>query len=156
EKPTFPVLITTSEAAIGAAGLCAPTRGPAGRPSQRSTEANANKYQEDSMMKLRSKVIFTWVVTIAALLVLAKAPAIAQDATGSRGHSSRGYSGAPGAANPAAPATVDDATLERTARAYVKVQQISENERGAINGARDDASRQSIAQQAESKQVAAV
>jgi hypothetical protein len=109
------------------------------------------------MMKLRSKVIFTWVVAVAALLVLAKAPAIAQDATGSMGHSSSGYSGAPGnTANPVAPATVDDATLKRAARAYVKVRRISDDERGAINGASNDANRQNIEQQAESKKIEAV
>jgi hypothetical protein len=107
-------------------------------------------------MKLRSKVIFTWVVTIAALLVLAKAPAIAQDAAGSMGRNSPDYSGAPGAANPAAPVAVDDATLKRTARAYVNVEQISKNERSAISGANGDTTRQSLAQQAESQKIAAV
>jgi len=107
-------------------------------------------------MKLSSKVIFTWVVTIAALLVLAKAPALAQAAAGSTGRNSPAYSGAPGTANPAAPLAVDDATLKRTARAYVKVEQISKNERSAINGASGDASRQSLAQQAESQKIAAV
>jgi len=68
-------------------------------------------------MKLSSKVIFTWVVTIVALLVLAKAPALAQSAAGSTGHNSPDYSGAPDTANLAAPVAVDDATLKRTARA---------------------------------------
>ena len=108
------------------------------------------------MMKLRSKVIFTWVVTLAALLVLAKAPALAQDAAGSMGRGSPDYSGAPGTANPAAPVAVDDATLKRTARAYVKVEQISKSEHSAISGASGDASRQSLAQQAESQKIAAV
>jgi hypothetical protein len=107
------------------------------------------------MMKLHSKVIFTLVVAVAALLVLAKAPAIAQDAP--MGHSSPGYSGDPGnTANPVAPATVDDATLKRAARAYVKVRKISDDERGAIDSANNDANRQNIKQQAESKKVAAV
>jgi hypothetical protein len=108
------------------------------------------------MMNLRIKAIFTTIVIIATLLVLAKAPALAQDTTGTTNRSSPGYSGAPGTANPAAAAAVDDATLKRTARAYVKVQQISENERNALNGASGDASRQSLAQQAESKKIAAV
>jgi hypothetical protein len=73
------------------------------------------------------------------------------------GHSSSGYSGAPGnTANPVAPATVDDATLKRAARAYVKVRRISDDERGAINGASNDANRQNIEQQAESKKIEAV
>jgi len=109
------------------------------------------------MMNIRSKIIWAWSLVIVGFLVFGKAPAVAQDATGSMNHSSRDYSGTPGTPNPAAAlGTVDDATLKRTARAYVKVQQISENERGAINGATDDASRQIIAQQAESKKVAAV
>src|SRR5258706_764650 len=93
------------------------------------------------MMKLRSKVIFTWVVTLAALLVLAKAPALAQDAAGSMGRGSPAYSGAPGTANPAAPVAVDDATLKRTARAHVKVGQKSQSEHNAINSASGDAHR---------------
>lgn len=95
-------------------------------------------------------------MAVAALLVLAKASAIAEDATGSIGHGSPGDSGAPGTANPVAPTTVDDATLKRAARAYVKVRQISDDKRGAINGASDGVNRQNIKQQAESKKVAAV
>jgi hypothetical protein len=108
------------------------------------------------MMKFRSKVAFTSVVTLAALLVLAKAPVLAQDTTGSMDRSSPDYSGAPGMTNPTPPSAIDDATLKRTAHAYVKVQQISENERTAINGASDDARRKNIAQRAESKKIAVV
>src|ERR1700716_412544 len=108
------------------------------------------------MMKLRSKVIFTWVVTLAALLVFAKAPALAQDAAGSMGRGSPDYSGAPGTANPAAPVVVDDATLKRTARAYVKVEQISKNERSAISGASGGTTRQSPGPQGRAQKMAAV
>ena len=107
-------------------------------------------------MNVRSKIICTWVSALVVFLALG-IPAAAQDVSGSMNPAAPAYSGAPSAANPAtAPGTVDDATLQRTARAYVKVQQISENERGAINGASDDASRKNIAQQAELKKVAAV
>jgi hypothetical protein len=108
------------------------------------------------MMKFRSKFVFTWAVTLTALLVLARAPVLAQDTTGSMDRSSSGYSGAPGTVNPVSPSAIDDVTLKRTARAYVKVHQISENERTAINGASDDASRKNIAQRAESRKMAAV
>ena len=108
------------------------------------------------MMKFRSKVVFTWAVTFFALLAFTKAPVLAQNTTGRTDRSSPGYSGASGAVNPAPPSAIDDATLKRTARAYVKVQQISENERTAISGASDDASRKNIEQRAESGKMAAV
>ena len=72
---------------------------------------------------------------------------------GNAGQSNPGYSGAPGAVNPN---TIDDATLKQTAKAYVKVRQIMQSSQQALNNTGDDAQKRQIAEQAESKKMAAV
>jgi len=63
------------------------------------------------------------------------------------------YSGAPGATTPQ---LIDDATLQHTAKAFVKVAQIVKSEQSTLNGAADDAAKMKAAQQAETQKVAAV
>lgn len=53
--------------------------------------------------------------------------------------------------------TVDDGTLEKAARAYVKVRQITQKEMSTMNGtSRSEASNTQVQQQAESEKIAAV
>src|SRR5260370_42064242 len=64
-----------------------------------------------------------------------------------------GYSGASGAVNPS---RNDDATLQQTAKAYVKVQQIVREANQDLSKTNDNAQQQEIAKQAESRKMAAV
>jgi hypothetical protein len=86
-----------------------------------------------------------------ALLLVSVLPAFAQGTSSSTTRGSSAYSTAPGAG-----VSIDDATLKRTARAFVKVQQIAKQESSALSGAGNDASRRQLAQRAESEKVAAV
>jgi hypothetical protein len=51
---------------------------------------------------------------------------------------------------------VDDGMMQRTAAAYVKVQQIEQSGQQALAGARDNAQKQQIAEQIEAKKLNAV
>jgi Domain of unknown function (DUF4168) len=53
-------------------------------------------------------------------------------------------------------ATVDDTTLKETAKAYVKVRAIVQTAQQAIDGTNDNAAKQHIAEQVESRKLAAV
>jgi hypothetical protein len=72
---------------------------------------------------------------------------------GNAGQSKPGYSGATAAVNPG---TIDDVTVKQTAKEYVKVRQIVQNAEQALNNTGDDAQKQQMAEQAESKKMAAV
>lgn len=63
------------------------------------------------------------------------------------------YSGGSASANVGA---VDDATLKRTAAAYVKVQNITQKELKVVNNTNDTASKRQLIRQAESEKVNAV
>jgi hypothetical protein len=63
------------------------------------------------------------------------------------------YSAPPNAANPQ---LIDDATLQHTANAFVKVKQIAQTEKQAVDSAGDDAAKMKATQQAESDKLAAV
>jgi len=102
------------------------------------------------MTKLCSRISFGASVAL-ALLLATVLPAFAQDSNPSRTRGNSAYSTAPGAG-----VSIDDATLQRTARAFVKVQQIAKQESSALSGAGNDASRRQLAQRAESEKVAAV
>ncbi len=66
-----------------------------------------------------------------------------------------GYSAAaPNAATSAQ--SVDDVTLQRTAKAYLKVSKIVQNEKSAVSSASDDSAKTQAAKQAESEKMAAV
>ncbi len=64
------------------------------------------------------------------------------------------YSAAPNAAGAAA--GIDDGTLQRTAKAYLKVSKIVQDEKTAVNTAGDDSTKAQAAKQAESEKMAAV
>ena len=65
-----------------------------------------------------------------------------------------GYSAIPNAATSAQ--SVDDATLQRTAKAYLKVSTIVQDEKTAVNGTGDDSAKAQATKQAESEKMAAV
>jgi hypothetical protein len=77
---------------------------------------------------------------------------------GSEARSQNGDVGdAPSAAIPSpANQRIDDATLKRTAAAYVKVQRIEQYGQQALAGASTDTQKQQIAQQVEAKKLTAV
>jgi hypothetical protein len=64
-----------------------------------------------------------------------------------------GDSAAPSAINPA---SIDDATLKHTARAFVKVTQIVQTAQKAVDNTADDSRKEQIAKQAQAKEMAAV
>ena len=72
---------------------------------------------------------------------------------GNAGQNNPGYSGATSAVNPG---TIDDATVKQTAKAYVKVRQIVQSAQQALNNTGDETQKRQIAEQAESKKMAAV
>jgi hypothetical protein len=106
-----------------------------------------------SKMKLQSKVVSTCAAMIAAFLALPICSSIAQSGAGNAAQSNPEYSGPRGSS---LPPTIDDVTLKQTARAFVKVRQISQSEQRAVNDAGDDAAKQKAAQQAEAEKVNAV
>jgi hypothetical protein len=54
------------------------------------------------------------------------------------------------------PASIDDATMKHTAKAFVKVTEIVQTAQQAVDNTADDAKKEQIAQQAQSKEMAAV
>jgi hypothetical protein len=103
-------------------------------------------------MKLSTN-IFAFFATLAFTLTFLISSGVAWAQSGNAGQSNPGYSGAASAVNPG---TIDDATVKQTAKAYVKVRQIVQNAQQALNTTGDDAQKQQIAEQAESKKMAAV
>jgi hypothetical protein len=102
-------------------------------------------------MKFRREIFATWAFASVALL-LAQGPVLAQGVDRKERPAEPGYSGT----NNGSATTIDDQTLERTARAYIKVHRIAENELNAMNGTRNDILRQSLAEKAEAEKLAAV
>jgi hypothetical protein len=135
--------------------MFAPTRGEAvARIINGFTEGCRNSLTEGfSKMKLQSKVVSTCAAMIATFLALPICSSIAQSGAGNAAQSNPEYSGPRGST---LPPTIDDVTLKQTARAFVKVRQISQSEQRAVNDAGDDAAKQKAAQQAEAEKVNAV
>ena len=105
-------------------------------------------------MTLSIKGVSVLVVTTAILLVLPLSSTRAQSSGRSGEAGIPEYSAPPpDAANPQ---LIDDATLQRTANAFVKVKQIAQTEKRAVDSASDDAAKMKAAQQAESDKLAAV
>jgi uncharacterized protein (DUF1786 family) len=75
---------------------------------------------------------------------------------GSGGASGSGDATAPPAPGMGGANTVNDTTLQQTARAFIKVRQIAQDEESAASSGSADADKQKMMQQAESKKVAAV
>jgi hypothetical protein len=104
-------------------------------------------------MRLSTNIFAIYAVMLSLTLTLLIPSGVALAQAGNAGQSNPGYSGATGAVNSG---TIDDATVKQTAKAYVKVRQIMQSSQQALNNTGDDAQKQQIAEQAESKKMAAV
>jgi hypothetical protein len=90
-----------------------------------------------------------YAATLALILTLLISVTSALGQEGSVGHPHSKDIGVSGA-------TVDDTTLKETAKAYVKVREIVQTGQQAIDGTNDNAEKQHIAEQVESRKLAAV
>jgi len=104
-------------------------------------------------MRLSTNIFAISAVLLSLTLTILIPSGVALAQAGNAGQSKPGYSGATTAVNPG---TIDDATVKQTAKAYVKVRQIVKNAEQALNNSGNDAQKQQIAEQAESKKMAAV
>src|SRR5882672_437978 len=104
-------------------------------------------------MRLSTNIFAIYAVMLSLTLTLLMPSGVPLAQAGNAGQSNPGYSGATSAVNPG---TIDDATVKQTAKAYVKVRRIVKNAEQALNNTGDDAQKQQIAEQAESKKMAAV
>lgn len=107
-------------------------------------------------MKISNRMLIIGALIAAAPIALPTASAWAQAAMGSGSASGAGDATAPAAPGMGDANTVNDATLKQTARAFLKVRQIAQDEESAASGGSADADKQKMMQQAESKKVAAV
>jgi hypothetical protein len=104
-------------------------------------------------MRISSNRLATSAATIALALTFGIPAHVALGQSVAPDQTSPGYSEAPRAINPN---TIGDATLKRTAKAYVKVQRIVQKREQALNSTSDEAKQQQIAEQAEARKKAAV
>jgi hypothetical protein len=104
-------------------------------------------------MRLSTNIFAISAAMLAFSLTFLISSGVALAQAGNAGQSNPGHSGATSAVNPG---TIDDATVKQTAKAYVKVRQIVQNAQQALNNTGDDAQKRQIAEQAESKKMAAV
>jgi selenocysteine-specific translation elongation factor len=104
-------------------------------------------------MKLSNRTFAIYAAPLTLILSLLISSSIALGQEGNLGPNNPRSSGASSAVNPE---TIDDASLKQTAKAYVKVGQILQNAQQALNSTSDDAQKQQLAQQVESKKLAAV
>ena len=91
--------------------------------------------------------LYAATLALVLMFLISANRASAQNATGSQPDSKE--IGNPGSA-------VDDATLKQTAKAYVKVKGIVETGEHAIDGTTDNTEKEHIAEQVESRKLAAV
>ena len=104
-------------------------------------------------MRLLSNTFAVFATVLALTLTFLISSGVALGQEGNPGQSKPRYSGAPGAVNPE---NINDATLRRTAKAFVKVRQIKQKERQGLNNTNDDAQKRQITAQAESDKIDAV
>lgn len=105
-------------------------------------------------MRLSIKTLSAWSITIGVLLVLS--PVSSSMAQSGARNADEGIPEYSGAANATNPQLIDDATLQHTAKAFVKVAQIAKSEEHVLDSAGDDTAKMKAAKQAESDKVAAV
>jgi hypothetical protein len=91
--------------------------------------------------------VYALMLALAMPFLISSSAALAQE--GSAGYSNSRNVGVPGA-------TVDDTTLKRTAKAFVKVREIVQTGQQAINSTKDDTEKEHIAEKVESRKLAAV
>jgi ribosome-binding protein aMBF1 (putative translation factor) len=92
-------------------------------------------------------VVCATILGLTLTFLVSSGIALGQEGNGGQGNS------AGAAVNPS---RIDDATLQQTAKAYVKVQQIVKEADQDLNQTNDNAEQQEIAKQAESRKMAAV
>jgi hypothetical protein len=103
-------------------------------------------------MRLSTNIFAIYAVMLSLTLTLLIPSGVALAQAGNAGQSNPGYSGHRAVNS----GTIDDVTVKQTAKAYVKVRQIVQNAEQALNNSGNDAQKQQIAEQAESKKMAAV
>ena len=103
------------------------------------------------MLAMKPFALYAAILGLTLTFLVSSGVALGQE--GNAGQSNPGYSGASGAVNPS---RIDDATLQQTAKAYVKVHQIVREANQDINKTNDNAQQQKIAKKAESRKMAAV
>jgi len=108
---------------------------------------------ERIVMKLSTKIFAISAAMLALPLAFLISSGMALGQAGNSGQSDHSYSGAPSAVNPD---TIDEGTLKQTAKAFVKIRQIVQTAQQAVNNTGDDAQKEQIAKQAESREMAAV
>jgi restriction endonuclease Mrr len=101
------------------------------------------------MLSTKPFPVYAAILGLTLTFLVSSGVALGQEGNG--GQSNSGHSSA--AANPS---RIDDATLQQTAKAYVKVQQIVKEADQDLNKTNDNAEQQEIAKQAESRKMAAV
>ena len=104
-------------------------------------------------MKHLVKLVSAGVLTIAIFMFIATSSSIAQTSDQSAGPNAAGYSAAPPTADSQA---IDDATLKQAAQTFVKVKQITQREKTAVNDMQDEAAKQKIVQQAQAEKLSIV
>jgi uncharacterized protein DUF4168 len=103
------------------------------------------------MSSANSFAVYAAIFTLSLTFLIFSRVAMGQG--GAAGQSNPGYSSTPATVNPS---RIDDATLKQTAKAYIKVQQIVQEANQDLNKTNDKAQQQEIANQAESRKIAAV
>jgi hypothetical protein len=102
------------------------------------------------MLSTKTFAAYAAILGLTLTFLISSGAALGQE--GSAGQSDPGYSGA-AAVNPN---TIDDATVKHAAKALVKVRQIVQEANQDISNTNDNAQQQQIANQAESRKMAAV
>ena len=104
-------------------------------------------------MRLSNRIFAISATMLAFALAFLVSSGVALAQSGDAAQSGPGSSAA---SSPVSPASIDEATLKHTAKAFVKVTQIVKTAQQAVNDATDDAKKEQIAKQAQSKEMAAV
>src|SRR6516164_5987107 len=93
----------------------------------------------DMIGSTKTSAVYATILGLTLTFLVSSGLALGQE--GNAGQSNPGYSGASSAGNPS---TIDDATLKKTAKAYVKVQQIVRAANEDLNKTDDKAQQQEI------------
>ena len=104
-------------------------------------------------MRLSNRIFAISATMLAFALAFLVSSGVALAQAGDATQSGPGSSAAPSTVNPA---SIDEATLKHTAKAFVKVTEIVQNAQQAVDNTADDAKKEQIATQAQSKEMAAV
>jgi hypothetical protein len=116
---------------------------------EKKLRAGEQKCGADYRMSFSNYPSAVYAATLALTLTLLISLSSALGQAGIAGHPDSKDIGVPGA-------TVDDTTLKETAKAFVKIREIVETGQQAIDGTNDNAEKEHIAEQLESRKLAAV